>query len=54
MNKTCFICGIDDPMYVWSSSRDFPRHLLSKGDKVLELVLQNGVPICMKCRGKIK
>ena len=60
--KECFVCGAVNPMFIWSSTRHFPRdklaRILSNIDyepiKQIYRELKLGVPICISCRRKIK
>ncbi len=60
--KECIVCGQVNPMFVWSSSRSFPLEELSeliskKTDmalKQVDAILEAGVPVCIRCRNKLK
>jgi len=56
--KQCFACGRANPMFTWTSSRHFPRHILAKiisnktnvETKHVLRILESGVPVCVSCR----
>lgn len=55
MAKQCCVCGINTIFYIWSSSRNFPRELLSDKlnmiGKSKELIIEgvDSRTVCMKC-----
>ena len=56
--KECFVCGRVNPMFIWSSSRHFPRICLARvisnktgvGINHILYILKSGVPVCVSCR----
>lgn len=58
MSLKCQTCGIDTIFYVWTSSRNFPRHKLFEKSRIINKKIQNqykkvGYPVCMKCREQL-
>ena len=57
--KECFVCGAVNPMFIWSSSRHFPRDVLIETlcnlhptvtKQEVFKILKDGVPVCVSCR----
>ena len=57
MAKRCAICGKQTMFFIWTSSRNFPRHKFPGYDKMSDIqklfLKRTGLPVCMSCYHKL-